>query len=234
MLEVKNINVFYDQIHAIKDISFHIEEGELVALLGANGAGKTTTIRAVSGLIKPRTGSITYNGEDITRLPAHLSIHKGIAQSPEGRQIFTRLSVYENLLMGAYIRKRNENLHDEMAYIYGLFPVLKERSKLPAGALSGGEQQMLAIGRALMSKPKLLLLDEPSLGLAPLLVRKIFEVIQTLKENKITVLLVEQNVYQALEIADRAYVLESGAMKLQGTAKQLLNDSDIQKVYLGG
>lgn len=234
MLEVKNINVFYDQIHAIKDISFHIEEGELVALLGANGAGKTTTIRAVSGLIKPRTGSITYNGEDITRLPAHLSIHKGIAQSPEGRQIFTRLSVYENLLMGAYIRKRNENLHDEMAYIYSLFPVLKERSKLPAGALSGGEQQMLAIGRALMSKPKLLLLDEPSLGLAPLLVRKIFEVIQTLKENKITVLLVEQNVYQALEIADRAYVLESGAMKLQGTAKQLLNDSDIQKVYLGG
>lgn len=234
MLEVKNINVFYDQIHAIKDISFHIEEGELVALLGANGAGKTTTIRAVSGLIKPRTGSITYNGEDITRLPAHLSIHKGIAQSPEGRQIFTRLSVYENLLMGAYIRKRNENLHDEMAYIYSLFPVLKERSKLPAGALSGGEQQMLAIGRALMSKPKLLLLDEPSLGLAPLLVRKIFEVIQTLKENKITVLLVEQNVYQALEIADRAYVLESGAMKLQGTANQLLNDSDIQKVYLGG
>jgi branched-chain amino acid transport system ATP-binding protein len=234
MLEVKNINVFYDQIHAIKDISFHIEEGELVALLGANGAGKTTTIRAVSGLIKPRTGSITYNGEDITRLPAHLSIHKGIAQSPEGRQIFTRLSVYENLLMGAYIRKRNENLHDEMAYIYSLFPVLKERSKLPAGALSGGEQQMLAIGRALMSKPKLLLLDEPSLGLAPLLVRKIFEVIQTLKENKITVLLVEQNVYQALEIADRAYVLESGAMKLQGTAKQLLNDSNIQKVYLGG
>jgi branched-chain amino acid transport system ATP-binding protein len=234
MLEVKNINVFYDQIHAIKNISFHIEEGELIALLGANGAGKTTTIRAVSGLIKPRTGSITYNGEDITRLPAHLSIHKGIAQSPEGRQIFTRLSVYENLLMGAYIRKRNENLHDEMEYIYSLFPVLKERRKLPAGALSGGEQQMLAIGRALMSKPKLLLLDEPSLGLAPLLVRKIFEVIQTLKENKITVLLVEQNVYQALEIADRAYVLESGVMKLQGTANQLLNDSEIQKVYLGG
>jgi branched-chain amino acid transport system ATP-binding protein len=234
VLEVKNLNVFYDQIHAIKDVSFHIEEGELVALLGANGAGKTTTLRAVSGLIKPRTGSITYNNENITRLPAHLSIQKGIAQSPEGRQIFTRLSVYENLLMGAYIRKRNENLHDEIAYIYSLFPVLKERSKLPAGALSGGEQQMLAIGRALMSKPKLLLLDEPSLGLAPLLVRKIFEVIQTLKANKITVLLVEQNVYQALEIADRAYVLESGVMKLQGTANQLLNDSEIQKVYLGG
>jgi branched-chain amino acid transport system ATP-binding protein len=234
MLKVENINVFYDQIHAIRDVSFEIKEGETVALLGANGAGKTTTLRAVSGILKPRSGRITYKGEDITNLSAHKSIQKGIAQSPEGRQIFTRLTVYENLLMGAYIRKRNENLSADIDYIYNLFPVLKERSKLPAGALSGGEQQMLAMGRALMSKPKLLLLDEPSLGLAPLLVKKIFEVIQTLKENKITVLLVEQNVYQALDVADRAYVLESGAMKLQGSARDLLNDPEIQKAYMGG
>jgi branched-chain amino acid transport system ATP-binding protein len=234
MLKVENIHVFYDQIHAIRDISFHVQEGELVALLGANGAGKTTTLRAVSGLLKPKSGRIIYKGEDITQLPGHMSIQKGIAQSPEGRQIFTRLSVYENLLMGAYIRKRNENLQGEIEYIYSLFPVLKERSKLPAGALSGGEQQMLAICRALMSKPKLLLLDEPSLGLAPLLVKKIFEVIRTLKENKITVLLVEQNVYQALEVADRAYVLETGTIKLQGLAKDLLNNPEIQKAYLGG
>ncbi|MCM3409522.1 ABC transporter ATP-binding protein [Metabacillus litoralis] len=234
MLSVQNINVYYDKIHALKDISFEVEQGELVAILGANGAGKTTTLRALSGLLKPTSGSIQYLGEDISKQEAHKIVSLGISHSPEGRQIFSRLSVYENLQIGAYIRKKSDNIHKEIEWIYSLFPVLKERESLPAGALSGGEQQMLAIGRALMSKPKLVLLDEPSLGLAPLLVEKIFEVIQTLKDNKITVLLVEQNAYEALKIADRAYVLETGRVKLHGEAKDLLANQEVQKAYLGG
>jgi branched-chain amino acid transport system ATP-binding protein len=234
MLSVKNIDVYYDKIHALKDISFDINEGELVAILGANGAGKTTTLRALSGLLKPTSGSIKYFDQDITKLQAHKIVTFGISHSPEGRQIFSRLSVSENLQIGAYIRKKSDDITKEVDWIYSLFPVLKEREHLPAGALSGGEQQMLAIGRALMSKPKLVLLDEPSLGLAPLLVEKIFEVIQTLKDNKITVLLVEQNAYEALRIADRAYVLETGRVKLSGNAKDLLENEEVQKAYLGG
>lgn len=234
MLSVKNIDVYYDKIHALKDISFDINEGELVAILGANGAGKTTTLRALSGLLKPTSGSIKYFDQDITKLQAHKIVKFGISHSPEGRQIFSRLSVFENLQIGAYIRKKSDDIKKEVDWIYSLFPVLKEREHLPAGALSGGEQQMLAIGRALMSKPKLVLLDEPSLGLAPLLVEKIFEVIQTLKDNKITVLLVEQNAYEALRIADRAYVLETGRVKLCGNAKDLLENEEVQKAYLGG
>lgn len=234
MLKVEKINVFYDQIQAIRDVSFEIREGELVALLGANGAGKTTILRTISGLLKPRSGKVEYNGEDITKLHAHRSVLLGISHSPEGRQVFSRLTVLENLQMGAYTRKRTENLNVDIDYIFSLFPVLKERAKLPAGTLSGGEQQMLAMGRALMSRPRLLLLDEPSLGLAPLLVEKIFDVIQMMKKNKITVLLVEQNAFQSLEIADRAYVLESGSIKLQGESKELLKDSEIRKAYLGG
>ncbi len=234
MLKVQNINVYYDQIHALKDVSFEINEGELVALLGSNGAGKTTTLRTISGLLKPKTGKIQYMGEDITKIAPHSIVPLGIAHSPEGRQVFSRLSVLENLYIGAYIRNKKENLQADIEWIYSLFPVLKQREKLPAGALSGGEQQMLAMGRALMSKPKLVLLDEPSLGLAPIMVEKIFEVIQTLKQNKITVLLVEQNAYEALEIADRAYVLETGFVKLEGHAADLLHDPEIQKAYLGG
>lgn len=234
MLKVEGINVYYDQIQAIKDVSFDIKEGELVALLGANGAGKTTILRAISGILKPKTGKIIYNGEDITRTEAYKSVEMGISHAPEGRQIFCRLTVLENLQIGAYIKKRKVSLKEDIEYIYSLFPPLKEREKMPAGTLSGGEQQMLAIGRALMSSPKLLLLDEPSLGLAPLLVEKIFQVITWLKENKITVLLVEQNAYRALEVADRAYVLESGKVKLYGTASDLLNNPEVQKAYLGG
>lgn len=234
MLKVEGINVYYDQIQAIKDVSFDIKEGEMVALLGANGAGKTTILRAISGILKPKTGKIIYNGEEITRTEAYKSVEMGISHAPEGRQIFCRLTVLENLQIGAYIKKRKVSLKEDIEYIYSLFPPLKEREKMLAGTLSGGEQQMLAIGRALMSSPKLLLLDEPSLGLAPLLVEKIFQVITWLKENKITVLLVEQNAYRALEVADRAYVLESGKVKLYGTASDLLNNPEVQKAYLGG
>jgi branched-chain amino acid transport system ATP-binding protein len=234
MLSVENINVYYDKIHALKDVSFDIAEGEMVAILGANGAGKTTALRTLSGLLKPTSGSIKYMGKEISKIPAHQIVSLGISHSPEGRQIFSRLSVLENLQIGAYLRKRSDDINQELEWIYSLFPVLKERAHLPAGALSGGEQQMLAIGRALMNKPKLILLDEPSLGLAPILVEKIFEVIQTLKENKITVLLVEQNAFEALNIADRAYVLETGTVKLQGDAKNLLEDEEVQKAYLGG
>lgn len=234
MLKVEAINVFYDHIHAIRDVSFEIEEGELVALLGANGAGKTTILRTISGILKPKSGRIIYKGQDITSLEAHKSVKMGISHAPEGRQIFSRLTVLENLQIGAYIKDKKASLKEDIDYIYSLFPVLKERAKLPAGALSGGEQQMLAIGRALMSQPKLLLLDEPSLGLAPILVETIFQVIQKLKDNRITVLLVEQNAHQALEIAHRAYVLESGSIKLQGAAQDLLNNPEVQKAYLGG
>ncbi|MHB1651286.1 MAG: ABC transporter ATP-binding protein [Desulfitobacteriaceae bacterium] len=234
MLSVENINVFYDQIHAIRDVSFNINAGELVALLGANGAGKTTILRAISGLLKIKSGNIQYDGKNISVIDGYRSVKLGISHCPEGRQIFSRLTVLENLLIGAYIQKDKTIIRKDLEYIYSLFPQLKDREHLTAGALSGGEQQMLAIGRALMSNPKLLLLDEPSLGLAPLLVQRIFDVIETLKKNNITVLLVEQNAYKALEIADRAYVLESGSVKLHGSAKELLNNPEVQKAYLGG
>jgi branched-chain amino acid transport system ATP-binding protein len=234
VLKVDKISVYYDRIQALREVSLEIQEGELVALLGANGAGKTTTLRAISGLIKPKTGKILYKDNDISSIQAHRSVSLGISHSPEGRQIFSRLTILENLQMGAYIQNDRLAFQKDIAYIYSLFPVLKEREKLPAGALSGGELQMLAIGRALMSRPSLLLLDEPSLGLAPLLVEKIFEVIKKLREDKITVLLVEQNAYKALQVADRAYVLESGSIKIQGNAKELLNNSEVQKAYLGG
>lgn len=234
MLKVDNINVYYDQIHVLKDVSLEVNEGELVALLGANGAGKTTTLRALSGLLRPRSGSIMYKGQETTSIPAHKIVSMGMAHSPEGRQIFSQLSVLENLLMGAYTRSKSDDLTKDIEWIYSLFPVLKQREKLPAGALSGGEQQMLAMGRALMSKPGLVLLDEPSLGLAPIMVEKIFEVIQLMKKNNITVLLVEQNAYESLKIADRAYVLETGSITIEGPAEELLHNSEIQKAYLGG
>ncbi|MDU0332887.1 ABC transporter ATP-binding protein [Paenibacillus sp. MB22_1] len=234
MLKVKGINVYYDQIHALKDVSLEVRQGELVALLGANGAGKTTTLRTLSGLLKPKSGSIEYMGKEITSVPAHKIVSMGMAHSPEGRQVFAQLTVLENLRMGAYTRPKSDDISTDIEWIYSLFPVLKQREKLPAGALSGGEQQMLAMGRALMSKPSLLLLDEPSLGLAPIMVEKIFEVIQLMKKSDITVLLVEQNAYESLLIADRAYVLETGSIKLEGPAEELLHNSDIQKAYLGG
>lgn len=234
MLKVSNINVYYDQIHVLKDVSFEVHEGELVALLGSNGAGKTTTLRALSGLLRPRSGSIEFMGRDLTKVPAYEIVSLGMAHSPEGRQVFSQLTILENLRMGAYIRKKSDDLQADIDWIYSMFPVLKEREKLPAGALSGGEQQMLAMGRALMSKPRLVLLDEPSLGLAPIMVEKIFEVIQTLRKNKITVLLVEQNAYESLRIADRAYVLETGFVALEGSAGEMLHNPEIQKAYLGG
>jgi branched-chain amino acid transport system ATP-binding protein len=234
MLKVENINVYHDQIHVLKNVSFEVRRGELVALLGSNGAGKTTTLRTLSGLIRPRTGTIRFLDHELTRTPPYKIVSLGMAHSPEGRQIFTQLTVLENLLMGAYARKKSDRLQDDIEWICSLFPVLKQREKLPAGALSGGEQQMLAIGRALMSKPRLLLLDEPSLGLAPLMVGKIFEVIRTLKRDGITILLVEQNAREALRIADRAYVLETGVIKLEGKADDLIQSPEIQKAYLGG
>ncbi len=234
MLKVNKVNVYYDQIHALKDVSFEVKPGELVALLGSNGAGKTTTLRTLSGLLRPRSGTVHYDGHDITRIQPHKIVSLGMAHSPEGRQVFSQLTIKENLRMGAYTRNSSDNLKEDFEWIYSLFPVLKQREHLQAGALSGGEQQMLAIGRALMSKPKLLLLDEPSLGLAPIMVEKIFEVIQLLKKENMTILLVEQNAYESLQIADRAYVLETGTVKLEGEASEMLNDPEIQKAYLGG
>lgn len=235
MLKVDKINVFYDKIHALKDVSFEVKEGELVSILGSNGAGKTTTLRALSGLVKPKSGTITFMNQKINDFSAHKIVQLGLCHCPEGRQIFSRLSVYENLLIGSYIRKKSENISEEIEWIYSLFPVLKERAHLPAASLSGGEQQMLAIGRALMSKPKLLLLDEPSLGIAPILVEKIFDVILTLKnEHNITILLIEQNANEALSIADRAYVFETGHVKLEGDAKSLISNPEVRNAYLGG
>lgn len=235
MLKVEKINVFYDKIHALKDVSFEVKEGELVSILGSNGAGKTTTLRALSSIVKPKSGTITFLGQKINDLSAHKIVSLGISHCPEGRQIFSRLSVYENLLIGAYIRKKSENIQEEIEWVYSLFPILKERAHLPAASLSGGEQQMLAIGRALMSKPKLLLLDEPSLGIAPILVEKIFDVILTLKnEHNITILLIEQNANEALSIADRAYVFETGHVKLEGDAQSLITNPEVRNAYLGG
>ncbi len=234
MLEVKDLNVYYGAIHAIKNISFEVNEGEIITLIGANGAGKTTTLHAVSGLLKPKSGSIHFCGKEITHTDAYKIPKLGLAQVPEGRRVFANMTVMENLEMGAYIRNGKENLNEEYERIFERLPRLKERRKQAAGTLSGGEQQMLAIGRALMSKPKMLLLDEPSMGLSPILVQEIFSIIQDVNKTGVTVLLVEQNAKMALNIANRAYVLETGQVVMSDDAKELSNNEQVRKAYLGG
>ena len=233
ILKVDNINVYYGAIHAIKGISFEVNEGEFVTLIGANGAGKSTTLQTVSGLLRSRTGSIEFNGENISHVPAHKLVYKGLAQVPEGRRIFLQMSVEENLEMGAFTQK-NAGIDADLESVYEQFPRLRERKKQIAGTLSGGEQQMLAMGRALMSHPKLLMLDEPSMGLAPILVEQIFDIIRQLHKNGTTILLVEQNAQMALSVADRAYVLETGKITLSGTGKELAESDEVRKAYLGG
>ena len=233
LLRVEDLHVHYGSIHAIKGISFEVNEGEIVTLIGANGAGKSTTLNTVSGLMKPSKGTITFNDEDITSVPAHKILVKGMALCPEGRRVFLDMSVRENLEMGGYTRPASE-IEDSIADVYDHFPRLKERAKQRAGTLSGGEQQMLAMGRAMMSKPKLLMLDEPSMGLAPLLVEQIFKIIEELHDAGTTILLVEQNAQVALSIADRAYVLETGNISMSGDAKSLLADDRVRRAYLGG
>ena len=233
MLNVENINVYYGAIHAVKDVSFHVNEGEIVTLIGANRAGKTTTLQTVSGLLHARTGTITFQNENIAGVPAHKLASRGLAQVPEGRRVFLQMSVKENLEMGAFTRPGSE-VDASIAEVYERFPRLKERMHQVAGTLSGGEQQMLAMGRALMSKPKLLMLDEPSMGLAPILVEQIFDIIKELHKAGTTILLVEQNAEMALKVADRAYVLESGSVALSGTGAELAASDAIKKAYLGG
>ena len=233
ILKVENINVYYGAIHAIKGVSFHVDEGEIVTLIGANGAGKSTTLQTISGLLRSRTGSIEFCGENISKLPPHKIVEKGLAQAPEGRRIFLQMSVQENLDMGAYTQS-GAGVGEDIERVFEQFPRLKERRRQIAGTLSGGEQQMLAIGRALMSRPKLLMLDEPSMGLAPILVEQIFEIIQSLHKSGTTILLVEQNAQMALSIADRAYVMETGAISLSGTGRELAESDQVKKAYLGG
>jgi len=233
MLKLENIEVYYGVIRALKGINIEVEKGEIVSLIGANGAGKTTTLRTISGLLSPRKGKIYYNDKDITVVPPYERVGMGIAHSPEGREIFTGLTVYENLILGAYLRNDREEIEKDMNWIFSLFPRLKERLGKPAGTLSGGEQQMLAIGRALMAKPELLMLDEPSLGLAPILVEELFEVIENINKQGTTILLVEQNANMALSISRRAYVLETGIIKIEGDAKELQENEEVKKAYLG-
>ena len=233
ILKVDNINVYYGAIHAIKGISFHVNEGEIVTLIGANGAGKSTTLQTVSGLLRSRTGSVEFCGENISHVPAHKIVEKGLAQVPEGRRIFLQMSVQENLEMGAFTQS-NSHLNEDLDMVYEQFSRLKERRKQIAGTLSGGEQQMLAMGRALMSHPKLLMLDEPSMGLAPILVEQIFDIIKDLHSKGTTILLVEQNAQMALSVADRAYVLETGAITLSGTGAELAASDAVRQAYLGG
>jgi branched-chain amino acid transport system ATP-binding protein len=232
LLDVKDIHVFYGNIEAVKGMSFHVDRGEIVSLIGANGAGKTTTLRTVSGLLRPREGAIFYDGQRIDLLPAHEIVILGVAQSPEGRRIFPRMSVQENLDMGAFTRK-DAGQREDLERILELFPILRERARQAAGTLSGGEQQMLAIGRALMAKPKLLLLDEPSMGLAPIVVQRIFEIVREINEQGMTVLLVEQNAAQALSLAHRGYVIETGKIVLEDEARSLLANERVRKAYLG-
>ncbi|MGI5936317.1 MAG: ABC transporter ATP-binding protein [Oscillospiraceae bacterium] len=232
MLKVNDINVYYGPIHAIKGVSFEVNQGEIVALIGANGAGKSTILKTISGLLRPKTGSITFMYHDITKMEAHKIVQQGLAHCPEGRRIFLKMTVMENLEMGAFTQKGVDEAIIES--VFARFPRLKERRKQIAGTLSGGEQQMLAMGRALMSRPKMIMLDEPSMGLAPLLVEEIFDIIKTLNQSGTTVLLVEQNAGMALEIADRAYVLETGRITLSGTGKELADSDEIKKAYLGG
>ena len=232
LLQVDNIEVYYGVIKALKGISFEVNKGEIVALIGANGAGKTTILHTVTGLLKPKTGKILFNDKDITKTPAHKIVSMGMAHVPEGRRIFSQLSVLDNIKLGAFTRKDKEEIEETLNYVYERFPRLKERKNQIAGTLSGGEQQMLAMGRALMSKPEFVLMDEPSMGLSPLLVSEIFEIIKAINENGTTVLLVEQNAKKALSIADRAYVLETGNIVLSGDAKDLMNDESVKKAYL--
>ena len=234
LLEVKNLEVYYGVIIAIKGISFEVNKGEIVTLIGANGAGKTTTMQSIMGLIHAKGGEIIYDGQQINGMPAHKIVHLGMTQVPEGRRIFSELTVYENLMMGAYTRTDKDGIEKDFKDIYTLFPRLEERKNQIAGTLSGGEQQMLAMGRAIMSKPKLLMLDEPSMGLSPLLVDQVFEIIKHFHETGTTILLVEQNAEMALKIADRAYVLESGRIVLSGKGSELAQSDAIKKAYLGG
>ena len=234
MLEIKNLNVYYGGIHAIKDISISVKEGEIVSLIGANGAGKTTTLQAISGLLKPRSGEITFLGNNLITTEAHDILKLGLAQVPEGRRIFSGLTVKENLQMGAFaVKDTKENLTADRKAVYDRFPRLRERKKQMGGTLSGGEQQMLAIGRALMSRPKMLLLDEPSMGLAPILVKEIFEIIKEVNKSGVTILLVEQNAKMALSISNRAYVLETGRIVMSGQSSDLLENELVKKAYLG-
>jgi branched-chain amino acid transport system ATP-binding protein len=233
MLEVDKIQAYYGNIHALKGVSLTIDEGEIVTLIGGNGAGKSTTLRCISGLMRPRTGSITFEDEDLEKYPPHKLIAKGIAMVPEGRGIFGKLSVLENLQMGAFYRKDKDGIAQDLQKVYELFPRLEERQKQVAGTLSGGEQQMLATARALMARPRLLLMDEPSMGLAPVLVDLIFDTIEEINKNGTTILLVEQNAHIALQIANRGYVLQTGEIVLSGSAKDLQKDPTVQKAYLG-
>ena len=233
MLEIKDIEVYYGMIQAIKGISFEVKEGEVIALIGANGAGKTTILHTITGLLSPKRGSVLFEGQDITKIPAHKIVSLGMAHVPEGRRVFADLTVYENLKMGAYTRKDKAEIDETIAMVYKRFPRLEERKNQLAGTLSGGEQQMLAMGRALMSHPKIILMDEPSMGLSPILVNQIFDIIEEVSKSGTTVLLVEQNAKKALSIADRAYVLETGKIVLEGDAKALMDDDSIKKAYLG-
>ncbi len=233
MLEVKDIQVYYGMIQAIKGVSFHVDEGEVVALIGANGAGKTTILHTVSGLLTPKNGSVLFEGQDITKIPGHKIVSMGMAHVPEGRRVFAQLTVLQNLKMGAYTRKDKEEIQQTLQNVFERFPRLEEHQNQLAGTLSGGEQQMLAMGRALMSRPKIILMDEPSMGLSPIFVNEIFDIIQEVSKSGTTVLLVEQNAKKALSIADRAYVLETGKIVLEGKAEDLLQDDSIKKAYLG-
>ncbi|UTH74563.1 ABC transporter ATP-binding protein [Chromobacterium sp. IIBBL 290-4] len=233
ILEVKNLQVAYGGIQAVKGIDFHIEQGELVTLIGANGAGKTTTLKTLVGMVRKSGGSITYDGKDVASIPSYNFVRHGLAMVPEGRGVFAKLTVEENLQMGAYYRDDKDAIQGEIEHVYELFPRLKERRLQLAGTLSGGEQQMVAMGRAMLSKPKLLLLDEPSMGLAPIIVEKIFEIIQMISKQGVTMLLVEQNAKLALEVSQRGYVMESGRITMSGNARELLDDPRVRNAYLG-
>lgn len=233
MLEIRDIEVFYGMIQAIKGVSFEVNEGEVIALIGANGAGKTTILHSITGLIAPKKGEILFEGQDITSTPAHKIVSMGMAHVPEGRRVFAQLTVLENLKMGAFTRKDKDEIEESLIRVYKRFPRLEERKNQMAGTLSGGEQQMLAMGRALMSRPRIILMDEPSMGLSPIFVNEIFDIIREVSEGGTTVLLVEQNAKKALAIADRAYVLETGKIVLDGKAEDLLNDDSVKKAYLG-
>lgn len=234
MLEVKDLVVNYGAIRALKGISFNVKQGEIISLIGSNGAGKTTTLHSISNLIKKQSGAVIFNGVDISSLPAEQIVRHGLIQIPEGRRIFANLTVKENLEMGSYTRKDKENIKKDLEHVYELFPRLKERIKQISGTLSGGEQQMLAMGRGLMAKPKLLLLDEPSMGLAPILVDEIFEIIKKINEEGTTILLVEQNAFKAMNIANRVYILETGNVSASGNSEDMINDPAVKKAYLGG
>lgn len=234
MLVLEDINVYYGAIHALKGISFTVNQGEIVTLIGSNGAGKSTSLKTISGLLRPKSGKITFNGENLAVIPPQSIVSKGISQVPEGRHVFANMTVVENLELGAFLRKDKDGIKKDMQRVFELFPRLLERKAQVAGTLSGGEQQMLAMGRALMSKPQLLLLDEPSMGLAPILVKQIFSIIKEINEGGTTILLVEQNAHMALSIANRAYVLETGKIVLSGDAQEMAASEDIRKAYLGG